>query len=177
MAEGKEKADLLCASLLGGMREGPAPFDEDWDPTQGREPEDGRLTLEGWEASGLSWEDYAVPGMEASDDLVEHFMSACPPAWQDGSLAQPGEAVDRTDGRELFDTFERSDDAWVYAGAQQRGGGRPERPAKPTGVERRSVGVSASPRKEAQRAVMASRRMREEFRQTKGVVRPTQERG
>lgn len=177
MAEGKEKADLLCASLLGGMQEEPAPFDDDWDPTQGREPEDGRLTLEGWEESGLSWEDYAIPGMEASDDLVEHLMSACPPAWQDGSLAQPGEAVDRADGRELFDTFERSGDAWVYAGAQRRGGGHAAKPAKPTGVERRAAGVSASPRKEAQRAVMASRRMREEFRPTQGFLGRSHERG
>ena len=179
MAEGKEKADLLFASICGGDLEEPAPFNEDWSPglSPDTERDEARLTLEGWEASGLSWEDYAVPGMKASEGLVDHFMSSCPPAWQESSLAQPGEAVDRADGRELFDTFERSGDAWVYAGVQQRGGGHPGRPAKSTGVERRDAGISTSPRKEAQRAVMTSRRMREEFRQTKGPVRPPQGRG
>lgn len=44
-----------------------------------KEKEAIKYTLPGWESSGKSWTDYAIPGHEICISLWEYFLSVVPP--------------------------------------------------------------------------------------------------
>ena len=96
-------------------------------------------TYQAWQLSGLGLHQFLQPGDVPDADLVEHIRCTLPPACDDGSVLQLGEASRHVGFRPVYLTLVRhypiqNVGVWVYVGDAYRG----ERSAAPahTGEDR-----------------------------------------
>lgn len=74
-------------------------------------------TLNQWNGSGLTLDQFLTIGDQVDEDMVDYFISVLPPAHLSANIVQMGEPVRHSDsGQEMFNTIYREAGRWIYAG-------------------------------------------------------------
>lgn len=79
-----------------------------------------------WTESRLMFTDFAQPGDEVCEEIVDRFLNILPPrTWLHNMMIQAGEAVDYVNGFPTYITFVKKwtggTSKWIYAGCCHAG--------------------------------------------------------
>lgn len=73
-------------------------------------------TYQDWMKSGKDLHDFLQVGDVVDEEMYFYFLEVLPPACMSSQCIQIGEPYSHDEGGPLFDTLEKQNGQWVYAG-------------------------------------------------------------